>query len=287
KDEIRSVRLRMAHILSDGNPMINPIAVNPHLGKLKNWMNKQKPLVCANRDGLILDLTSDRIFYFLQPTRIIDRKRIEKDLYLIAALLKHPAFRYEFEWNTERQIILHITGPAPIEHQADLETVLKAYIKVLSEVPGSMADRIFLAFSVGAEEHVCFLEKGFKNLCIEDIYRLATAIVFPSQTEGRGLPIIESSAAGVPIICSRYQPEQIFADVVGESLTEDQQIQYILFPEEDFSESFLNELTDILLYPEKGVERKEHNIKATRQRYGPEVMKETLRKLLMELIKIK
>ena len=287
KDEIRSVRLRMAHILSDGNPMINPIAVNPHLEKLKNWMNRQKPLVCANRDGLILDLTSDCIFYLLQPTRIIDRKRIEKDLHLIAALLKHPAFRCEFERNTERQIILHITGPVPIEHQADLETVLKAYINVLSEVPDSMADRIFLAFSVGMEEHVCFLEKGFKSLCIEDIYRLATAIVFPSQTEGRGLPIIESCAAGVPIICSRYQPEQIFADVVGESLTEDQRIQYILFPEEDFSESFLNEVTDLLLYPEKWAERKKHNIKATRQRYGPEVMKETLKKFLVVIINLK
>ncbi|MBC8491569.1 MAG: glycosyltransferase [Candidatus Marinimicrobia bacterium] len=287
KNEIKSVRLRMAHILSDGNPMIYPIAANPHLEKLKNWMNKQKPLVCANRDGLILDLTSDRIFYFLQPTRIIDRKRIEKDLHLIAALLKHPTFRCEFERNTERQIILHITGPAPIEHQADLENVLEAYIDVLSEVPDSMADRIFLAFSVGTEEHVCFLEKGFKSLCIEDIYRLATAIVFPSKTEGRGLPIIESCAAGVPIICSRYQPEQIFADVVGESLAEEQQIQYILFPEEDFSESLLNEITDLLIYPEKGKERKEHNIKATRQRYGPEIMKETLKKFLIELINIK
>lgn len=73
---------------------------------------------------------------------------------------------------------------------------------------------------------------------------------------------------------------------MGESLAEEQRIQYILFPEEDFSESFLNEVTDLLLYPEKGAERKEHNNKATRQRYGPEVMKETLNKFLIKLIRV-
>ena len=284
KEDIKSVRLRMAHILSDGNPIIRTIAVRSHLQDLKKWMIRQRPLVCSNRDGQSLDLTSDQIIYFLQPTRIIDRKRIEKDFHLIGALLKYPPFLYEFEKNMEQQIVLHITGPAPIEHTADLETILKAHIDVISQVPENIADRLFLAFSVGSDGHLSFPENNFKQLTIEDIYRLATVVLFPSKTEGRGLPIIESGAAGIPIICSRYRPEEIFDGVVGKDMPEDQQIHYIPFPEKDFSESFLSEITGLLSDPKKRQQYKKHNSRAVQLRYSMEFMHENFHKYLDELL---
>jgi len=254
---------------------------------LKKWMLCQKPLVCSRHDGLSLDLTSDQIIYFLQPTRIIDRKRIDKNFHLIDALLKYPPFIHEFEKNVEQQIVLHITGPAPIEHHADLETILRTYIDVISQLPVAIAGRLFLAFSVGTGEHPSFHKNKFKKLTIEDIYHLATIVLFPSKTEGRGLPIIESSAAGIPIICSRYQPEEIFAGVVGEDLPEDQQIHYIPFPEKDFSESFLNEITELLLCPEKWEQHRKHNIAAVNKRYNMKVMHENFYKYLDELLNTK
>ena len=287
KEDIKSVRLRMAHILSDGNPIIRTIAVRSHLHDLKKWMTHQKPLVCSNRNGQSLDLASDQIIYFLQPTRIMDRKRIEKDLHLIGALLKYPPFLNEFRKNKEQQIILHITGPVPIEHRVDLENILRAHIDVVSQVPENIADRLFLAFSVGVDGHTSFQDKNFKQLKIEDIYRLATAVLFPSETEGRGLPIIESSAAGIPIICSRYRPVEIFNDVVGKDLPEDQQIHYIPFPEEDFSESFLGEITGLLSDPKKREQYKKHNTRAIRQRYSTEVMHKNFYKYLDELLNTK
>ena len=60
---------------------------------------------------------------------------------------------------------------------------------------------------------------------------MADAVVFPSETEGRGLPIIEASASGVPIICSQYHPREVFGDVIGEKLPKELQIHYTLFPE--------------------------------------------------------
>ncbi len=287
KEDIKSVRLRMALILSDGNPVIRTIAVGSHLQNLKKWMIRQKPMVCSNHDRQSLDLTSDRIIYFLQPTRIVDRKRIEKDFHLIGALLKYPLFLSEFGKNKEQKIVLHITGPVPIEHEADLETILRAHIDVISQVPENIADRLFLAFSVGTEEHISFREKDFKRLTIEDIYQLATVVLFPSETEGRGLPIIESGAAGIPIICSRYRPEEIFNGVVGKDIPKDQQIHYIAFPEKDFTESFLSEITGLLLNPKKREQYKKHNPQAVHQRYSTEVMHENFHKYLDELLNTK
>jgi glycosyltransferase involved in cell wall biosynthesis len=283
RDEIRSVRSRMAHILSDGDPIIHPISVEYRLSHLEAWMSNQKPSVCAGQEGLDLDLTSDDIIYFLQPTRIVDRKRIWRDMQLIGALLHHPLFLKEFESNKRRQIVLHITGPTPIEHQTDLEHVLRAFEQVTSEVPDSISNRLFLAFSVGTEEHSCFSGKGFERLLIEDIFRLADIVLFPSETEGRGLPILEASAAGIPIICSRYKPEEIFIGVVGEDLPEEQRIWYTPFPEGDFSESFLDEVSELVFFPENNRDRIEHNKRATRLRYSDKIMRETFENYLMAL----
>ncbi len=287
KEEIKSVRLRMAHILSNGKPVIHPVSVNCCLSDTEKWMNNQKPFVCAGEEGLSLDLTSEKILYFLQPTRIIKRKRIWRNLQLISALLHHSPFLKKFESNNKQQIVFHITGPVPIEHQVDLETILKAFKQVASEVSDSISNRLFLAFSVGTEEHLCFKEKKFEHLCIEDIYKLASIVLFPSETEGRGLPILESSAAGIPIICSHYEPEEIFNDVVGKGLPEEQQILYTRFPEEDFSESFLDEVSELLFFPENNIHRIEHNKNATRMRYGSKNMNETFSKYLNELMKTK
>ena len=271
-DDVKKTRLTMAHILSDGKPVISPIPASEHLANLANWMPDQKPVVCAVRGGLTLDTTTDKTVYCLQPTRIVARKRIEKDLHLLSALMKHPKFRDEFAADPEYQILLHITGPVPIEHQGDTETVLKAYIDLVNELPAELADRIFIAFSVGTEDHPSLETAGLERLRIEDIYRLATVILFPSETEGRGLPIIEASASGIPIICSRYYPEEVFIEVVGEELEPDKQIRYILFPEEEFGEELLDKATDLLLHPTANLERIAHNKNAVMQRYGTGVL---------------
>jgi hypothetical protein len=70
-EEIKSIRLRMAYILSDGSPIIRTISVKSYLDSLGKWMADQKPIVCSNLGEQNLDLTSNHIIYFLQPTRIV------------------------------------------------------------------------------------------------------------------------------------------------------------------------------------------------------------------------
>ena len=143
--------------------------------------------------------------------------------------------------------------------------------------------RIFIAFSVGTEEHPSFKANGLERMHIEDIYRLATVVLFPSETEGRGLPIIEASACGIPIICSRYYPEEVFANVVGKDLPDEKQIKYILFPENDFPRNFLSKATKLMLHTENVEELKKHNRDAVRMRYRTEALAETFYKLLRTL----
>ncbi len=277
--DIMHARERMAHILSAGETKIHPRSLGEHRRLLDEWMMAQIPIIIGARDDLLVDFLAEDLTYLLQPTRVIARKRIEKGVELIAALLQGP-LRITFGQEPDRQLLLHITGPTPMEHQADLETILDAYGMLIQHLPTSIAERVFLAFSGGHETHDSFEDKSFDDMNIVDIYRMATAVLFPSEIEGRGLPIIESGAIGIPIICSRYRPEEVFADVIGEDLPEELQIHYLLFPEDDFSEEFLEEAAVLLTDRDIWTPWREHNRLAISARYSVEVLGASFRRLL-------
>ena len=268
-------RRRMGYILSDGDPIVLSTAAVEFIENLGEWIENQRPCVLGARSGLVLDTTSEDLIYLLQPTRVVARKRIERAPEFIGALLERGTFRDEFERRENLQLVLHITGPTPIEHQADLDKVLHTYLKLINSVPRGIGDRLFLAFSVGSADHPSFRANNFEKLHIEDIYRMANAVVFPSEVEGRGLPIVESSACGIPIICSRYNPQEVFAEVVGEGLPDMQRILYTLFPEGKFSESFLDEASRLLLKPGSNRARARHNRAAVRSRYSSPMLSAT------------
>ncbi len=271
--EVLSARRRMTYILADGDPVITPVSIKKHIANLSDWMKNQKPIVCSNSSNLELDPMEKGTLYCLQPTRVVGRKRIYKDLKLLTALLNHNKLKNAFKNGSVQQLIFHITGPVPIEHQADLENVLNAYVEMSEKIPADIANHVFIAFSVGTEKHPSLDKNGLDELCIEDIYKLADIILFPSETEGRGLPIIESGACGVPIVCSRYYPGEVFDGVVGKGLPDEEQIKFVLFPEKDeYSDDLLNEVADILLKPESRNLYKKHNKIAVEKRYGIEML---------------
>jgi glycosyltransferase involved in cell wall biosynthesis len=286
REDVVSSRLRMAHILSDGDAILRPVSIDHHRSRIAAWMHDQRPVVVGARPGLTVDPRSDDLIILLQPTRIVRRKRIERDLALIDALLKKSELRREFEDNPGRQLILHITGPTPREHRRDLERVLDAYRATVGALPGSQAERIFIAFSVGQETHPSFAAHGFQQLTIDAIYRMADAVVFPSKTEGRGLPIIESGACGIPIICSQYQHREVFDEVVGKQLPEELQIRYIVFPEGRFSAEFLSTVSKLLIHPEHFSDMIRHNRTAVRARYGQTFFEKSLQRLLERLCEL-
>lgn len=270
--DVKLARIRMALILSRGELIMRPIPVEEHIADLNNWMTHQTPCILGHRPGLSLDPRTAGLFYLLQPTRIVPRKHIERDIDLIEVLLGEQTFRKYFDQNANHKIVLHITGPTPKDHRAYLKQILRRYKSLSKTLSEPIADRLFLAFSAGRDDHPSFRKNNLQPLSIEDIYRMATIVLFPSKREGRGLPIIESCASGVPIICRRYRPVAVFDEVVGKKLPEDQQIRYTLFPERDFGPEFLEEITNLLIHPQLHQDRNQHNRSAVRLRYSREAL---------------
>ena len=288
RNDRRSARQRMAYILSDGSPTIRPVAADEHIRGLSSWMRDQTPVVCGVRGGLELDITSERALYLLQPTRVIARKRIERDWWLVGALLEHEPFRSRFEADPDTTLIVHITGPVPIEHEADLRSVIRSYTELCARLPDGIAERLFLAFSVGREDHPALSRSGLSALDICGIYRMANLVLLPSETEGRGLPIVESNAAGIPIVCSRYAPVQVFDDVVGASLPPAERLAYLPFPElEDPADAVeahtLRALTDCLWDPDSRASSLAVGRHAAHRRYGMAALQASFRSLLEHL----
>jgi len=268
KEDVQKIRRKMAHILSNGEEILRPVFIEDHLSMVDSWMGDQQPVILGAQPRLSIDPTSNDLIILLQPTRIVRRKRIERDIDLIDGLFRKSVLREEFQNNPNRQLILHITGPVPKEHQKDLEKVLLSYKKMISSLPPSLGNRIFLAFSVGHMTHPSFSGNKFQPLTIESLYRMADAVVFPSETEGRGLPIIEASAVGIPIICSQYQPIKVFRDVIGEKLPQELRIRYTLFPEGKLHQTFLSDVSKLLVHSSIKQNDNAHNQAAVHARFS-------------------
>ncbi len=270
-DDRREFRRNVSHVLG-GASAIEPTPVGQFRSDTDAWMTEQRPVVCGLDGAQMLDITASEALYLLQPTRVVERKRIWRNWEMIGALLRHPPFRDAFEQRPEMTLTLHVTGPVPKEHRACLERVLDAYQAVLEEMPADIGRRLFQAFSAGWQTHPVLTA----DMGIVDFYQLADLVVFPSQTEGRGLPIAEASAAGVPIVCSHYEPPEVFAEVVGLELDETHRIQYDEFPHAEFSGDLLDRLTAILLDPTSQSGRIDHNRAAAQRRYSLDVLQESL-----------
>lgn len=270
--EKRYHRLRMAHILSPGHGIIHATPVNTFLEQTDAWMANQQPVVCGDARAVPLDMTAPDALYLLQPTRVLTKKRIYRNWDLLEQLFLHTALGKTFAENPRRTLTLHITGPVPVEHKADLEQILTTFDRVLETLPRFMARRIFTAFSVGNETHEGFETQNFARLEMAEIYKMADMVFLPSETEGRGLPILEGGAAGIPVVCSRYTPAETFNEVVGTHLAANMRIRYILFPENEFSRSMLDETTSRLLAPDRYCDEKRHNRRAVAARFHPDAL---------------
>jgi len=266
----RKVELRrhLGHILAHGERMISIESIEEFEARIPGWMQQQLPVVCGAEHGLSFDLADPHALWFLQPTRVVPRKRIPRDWDLIETLFGYAPFRSMFEDNPELTLTLHVTGPVPAEHEADLRAILAGFKRVLGSVPSYIGRRIYLALSAGKLAHSTFQGRGVDHLSIADLYHLADLVMLPSSTEGRGLPILEAAAAGLPLICSRYHPREVFEAVIGSDLKKRRRIRYMRFPEKRIGTELLQEITDLVFLPAVSAGLRLHNRRAVAARFG-------------------
>lgn len=244
----------------------------------EGWHELNRPLFLGSRKGIRYDLTKNNIL-FLQPTRILARKRIERNFMLIEMLLQHPPFQKIFEENPDMTITHLITGPVTREHTHHLEELISEFRDLLKDLPRKYRERVFGAFRFGIESGPIFKKLRMEKIKIHEIYAAANMVLLPSKTEGRGLPLLEASACGVPIFTSRYAPEKTFREVVGEDLEESLQLRVLEFPEGDtLPEDILDQVTDHLFNKKVRNRNTQHNISVVEERFGTTALRKSLRK---------
>jgi glycosyltransferase involved in cell wall biosynthesis len=190
--------------------------------------DRPRPMLLAARAQRSVDFLHDNVV-LLQPTRIIKRKRIETNFRIIERLMTDPGFADALHKTPNLKLTLLVTGPVAGEQEAYFRRLLRDFGRFVSRVPETVRDRVFLALLFSAVDYPEFRDRFDDPCTIADLYGIASLVVLPSQTEGRGLPIFESAASGVPILTRRYDPQTVFAEAIGEHLARDERFEVIAF----------------------------------------------------------
>ena len=175
---------------------------------------------------------------FLQPTRIIKRKNIQLNFKILKKFFQHSLFVDRLLEEKELTVNLIITGPIAKENKDYFLQVIQEFNELLKDLPKEFSEKVFLTFLFSAFDRSNKQENIYK-LDLVKLYNISSLVFLLSDIEGRGLPIIESSACEVPIMCKRYSPESVYKDVIGEHLQKDKRI--IVF---EISNSIEDDLID-------------------------------------------
>lgn len=133
----------------------------------------------------------------LLPARITRRKNIELAIAIVGAL--------RAEGMAPRLVV---TGPPGPHNPTNA-----AYLAQLEA----------LRAQSGADDAVLFLYRAFtdgdkprpvSDAMLADLYRLADGLLFPSRSEGFGIPMAEAGLLGLPIFCSDIAP---FREIAGDA----------------------------------------------------------------------
>ena len=225
------------------------------------------PILIGNKTKIFKNFVDENII-FLQPTRIVSRKRIEVGFRLVKELFESKRFMNKFKESPNLKLTILVTGPIPPGQESYFTKLLKRFKELLDSFPEEKADLIHLGFMFSE-----FDKKSFKKhfpfpIGIPELYNIASLILLPSKTEGRGLPIIEAAASGVPIFCRRYYPENVYAEVIGEHLPEEDRLKVIEYDGKIITAQHVEMITQRVFFAHKYRHEISHNKKVVQKRYS-------------------
>ena len=229
---------------------------------------RPQPLLLAAREMRNVDFVRDNVI-LLQPTRIIKRKRIETNFRVISRLFSDAEFINAFQHSPNLKLTLLVSGPVAGENERYFLKLVRDFGRCVSRLPGSVRDRVFLALLFSGMDYPGFRKQFDRPFTINDLYGVASLSVLPSETEGRGLPIIESAACSVSIMTRRYDPEDVFAEVIGEHLARDKRLEVISFRNR-ITPAVITSVKEHLLQPLRFSSANAHNRQVIEDRWSME-----------------
>jgi hypothetical protein len=240
------------------------------------------PILMGDKTSTIKNFLQKNIV-FLQPTRVVERKRIEIGLKLIKKLFEREDFIKRISETKDLKITLLVTGPIPTGQFSYFNKLTKEFREILNQISPEFRDRIFLGFLFSELDKDRFKHRFINPIGLPELYNIASLILLPSETEGRGLPIIEATTTGVPIFCNRYTPEKVYSEVIGEHLPETERLKVIEFKGVKIKSSHLQSIIDRVFFPHQFVNEVAHNKQVIEKRYSLKFLEENMKEIFIKL----
>lgn len=219
----------------------------------------------------------------LQPTRIISRKRIETSFNLLLKIFQEEEMIMRFRKTSRLKMTLLISGPIAAGHYGYFKKLVERFGALLEEAAPELKDRIFLALLFGEMDRDSFKERFEAPMGIAELYNVASLVLLPSKTEGRGLPIIEATACGTPIFCRRYEPETVYSEVIGEHLEERNRLKVLEFKGKRITDGMVQRIIDRVFFPHRYTDEIRHNRRVVHKRYSLDALNDNLLNVLQQL----
>ena len=240
------------------------------------------PMLLGHGSEKRVDFTHDNVI-LLQPTRIISRKRIGLNFEMLSQLFADPEFAAFFERIPTLKLTVLVTGPVADGQQRYFDQLLELFRTQIDALPASLQDRVFFAPLFAGIDSPDFRRAFEKPVQIAEIYGASSLVCLPSQTEGRGLPIIEAAACGVPALVRRYEPEEVYAHVIGEHLAAEHRLQVVEFQGQRIGRRAVEQVRDLLIHPHDHAELSAHNRRVAEDRYSMAALVDDLSAALDQL----
>ena len=241
-----------------------------------------KPILLGYKTIQNFDFVNHNIV-FLQPTRIISRKSIEINFDLVRKLFKEEGFYQKFLDNDKLTLSLIVSGPIPPGQRSYYQSLVRDFNEFLEKLPDAFRTRVLLGFLFSEFDKHEFRKKHKKPLDIEQLYDVASLILLPSQTEGRGLPIIEAAACGTPIFCRQYEPRAVYEAVIGYHLNEDQRLKVLEFNDHTIPKDLIDRISDHIFNPQNRMVDVTHNRSVIAARYSLDALQKNIEFIIRRL----
>jgi len=187
-----------------------------------------------------------------------------------------------FDKTAHLKMTLLITGPIAAGHHNYFRKLVKRFGELLDQANG-LKNRIYLAFLFGELDRESFKEQFSQPVGISEMYNIASLVLLPSKTEGRGLPIIEATACGTPIFCRRYEPETVYSEVIGEHLEEKNRLKVLEFKGKKISNTMVQGIIDRVFFPHRYTNEFRHNRRVVHKRYSLDSLNDNLQEIVFRL----